>query len=118
MRYILQKAFLVIFCSIFMLVGLGMALGGGGDVGGLVIGGFFFLIGLTVLIYRFRQLTRFQTMTYAWYCQTHPKAVVRNRVTCWSCGSGKVHARGLMNRTYHREHFCVQCGLALYYSPE
>jgi hypothetical protein len=40
------------------------------------------------------------------------------RVTCPHRGGSWIHARGLMQRTFMREHFCVTCGQALHYSPE
>jgi len=90
----------------------------GVDVVAKFVIGFFMLIGTTVMVGRFRQLTRFQTMTYDWYRTTYPANVQPNRVSCFSCGATRINARALMNRTFHREHFCVQCGKALYYSPE
>lgn len=52
------------------------------------------------------------------YKADHPDCVFGGRVKCYECGSQRVNARGLMNQTYTREHFCVQCGKTLYYSPE
>jgi hypothetical protein len=122
MRYFFAKLVLVVLCSVFICIGLGAIIAGTGQRSGAVVyyafGGIFLLVGTTVLVTRFRQLTRFQTMTYDWYRRTYPASVQTNRVTCFSCGASRINARALMNRTFHREHFCVQCGKALYYSPE
>jgi hypothetical protein len=122
MKYLFAKIFLVAFCSIFIVIGLGAIVMGTRQDNGAVVfyifGAIFLTIATTVLVSRFRQLTRFQTMTYDWYRATYPANVQPNRVSCFSCGSNRINARALMNRTFHREHFCVQCGKALYYSPE
>ena len=55
---------------------------------------------------------------YAWYRAQHPELVTQGRVKCASCGGTRIHARALMRRSYFREHFCTQCGAALYYSAE
>lgn len=65
-----------------------------------------------------REHKRMLSMDYEWYRQTHPACTRSNAVSCHSCGGNRVHVRNLMNRTYLREHFCTQCGLTLYYSPE
>lgn len=52
------------------------------------------------------------------YKVDHPDCISGGKVKCYTCGSQRVHARGLMNRTFTREHFCTQCGTTLYYSPE
>jgi hypothetical protein len=81
-------------------------------------GGFFAAIGSIVMITRLRQIRKFETKTYLWYKSAFPGNVQGNRVTCNSCGNGRINVRALLNRTYHREHFCTQCGKALYYSAE
>lgn len=55
---------------------------------------------------------------FAWYRAQHPSLVSPHGVICHSCGGKRVHVRGLMRRTYIREHFCTLCGTTLYYSPE
>src|SRR5688572_25243223 len=122
MKYLFAKVFLVVFCSIFIAIGLvaiGVGLVNNGKESWVAIpfGAVFLLAGTTMLIGRFRQITRFQTMTYQWSRTTHPSHVQGNRLSCFSCGATRINARALMNRTFHREHFCVQCGTALYYSP-
>jgi uncharacterized paraquat-inducible protein A len=120
-KYVFAKVALVLFCSIFIGIGLvfvSAGLSSGKPLFAVPFGGAFLLIGTGVLVTRYRQLTRFQTMTYDWYRTTHPTHVQGNRLSCFSCGATRINARALMNRTFHREHFCVQCGTALYYSPE
>jgi len=79
MKYLFSKILLVVLCSIFVAIGLGaMVMGAHADKGAFVFyifGGFFMLIGTTVMVGRFRQLTRFQTMTYDWYRTTYPANV-------------------------------------------
>ncbi|HEY0707118.1 MAG TPA: hypothetical protein VGG33_09980 [Polyangia bacterium] len=121
MKYFFAKLALVLLCSVFIVIGLGFITTGltsGKPLVAVPFGGVFVLIGTGVLITRYRQITRFQTMTYDWYRTTHPANVQGNRLSCFSCGATRINARALMNRTFHREHFCVQCGTALYYSPE
>lgn len=121
MKYILQKIFLAVFCGAFMLGGLVWSLrvfSGDGQVDSLMISVPFMLIPLVVLLTQWRQISRFQTMTYQWYCKTYPKHAQQGRLSCFACGGHRVHVRALLNRTFHREHFCPQCGKTLYYSPE
>lgn len=65
---------------------------------------------------RWRRLLAAQN--YDWYRAQHPHLVTRDGVTCAKCGGKRIHVRGLMRRSYFREHFCTHCGAALYYSPE
>lgn len=63
-------------------------------------------------------MAEYARKNYEWYKSTHPQLVKNNRVSCFRCNHNRIHVRGLMQRTYVREHFCVQCGETLYYSPE
>lgn len=123
MKYLFSKIFTVLLCSVFIGVGLTFMIvsvrSGGRDwFKAFGFGGIFALIGSIVMVTRLRQIQKFQTMTYAWYKSTYPENVQGNRVTCYECGNSRINVRALMNRTFHREHVCTQCGKALYYSPE
>jgi hypothetical protein len=62
---------------------------------------------------------RFQLKhNFEWFKAAHPAQVRGSSVFCPGCGGNRIHARGLMQRTYMREHFCTTCGKTLYYSPE
>jgi hypothetical protein len=119
-KYIFQKIFVVAFCSIFVVIGLPSLLRGlqNGNLFNLAWGGMFVLIPVAIAFYWLKQLGRFQKMTYEWYKTAHPEQVQGNRISCLVCGNDRIHVRALMNRTFHREHFCTQCGKTLYYSPE
>ncbi len=67
---------------------------------------------------RLHRISRMAKQNFDWYRRTHPELVTNNGVKCHSCGGNRIHARGLMQRTFLREHFCTQCGTALYYSRE
>lgn len=69
-------------------------------------------------VMRAGMLRRMAGEDYDWYRAEHPEQVTKAGVKCFKCGGGRIHVRGLMQRTYMREHFCTQCGTALYYSPE
>jgi hypothetical protein len=71
-----------------------------------------------VAIKSYRKNSKFQKNTYQYYCTAYPNNVKNNSISCHSCGCSKVHVKALMNRTFHREHFCTQCGTVLYYSRE
>ena len=121
MNYKASKIFTILFCSIFMVIGGGAILGvlfANFDLFFLLWGGMFFFIGLGVMTSRLKQLSTFQKMTYEWYKSSYPDAFSKNRVSCYSCGNSRIHVRALLNKTYHREHFCTQCGRTLYYSRE
>jgi hypothetical protein len=123
MKYTLSKIFTVLFCSVFIGIGLvfmisGVASGGREWYLAFAFGSFFAAIGSIVMVTRLRQIRKFETKTYAWYKSAYPENVQGNRVTCNDCGNGRINVRALMNRTFHREHVCTQCGKALYYSPE
>lgn len=121
MKYTLKKIFIVGICSIFVLIGSGLLLVSleEGEVGvGALLGAVFMSLGLFQMISGVRLINKFQKKTYLWYKATHPLNVDGNRVTCFSCGSPRINVRALMNRTYHRDHFCTQCGTSLYFSPE
>ncbi len=79
----------------------------------------FVLIPLCVFAFaEMKKLNQRKSMNYEWYKSTYPDQVKGNRVSCFVCGNEKIHARALMRRTFLREHFCIQCGKTLYYSPE
>ena len=121
MNYAVSKIFIIVFCSIFMVIGGGAivsALLSGGNLFVLVWGAMFFFIPLAIMRGRLKQLSTFEKMTYDWYKLEYPEHVKGNRVSCFSCGNARINVRALMNRTFHREHFCTQCGKTLYYSPE
>lgn len=121
MSYAIRKIFLAVFCGAFILGGLFFSLSAllrSGNLDDIVFPVPFIVMASVVLITQWRQISRFQTMTYQWYCQTYPKHAQSGRLSCFACGGTKVHVRGLMNQTYHREHFCQQCGKTLYFSPE
>ncbi len=65
-----------------------------------------------------RNRRRMLSQDYQWYKSLHPELVTASGVKCVSCGNSRINARALMRQTYMREHFCVQCGTTLYYSPE
>ncbi len=121
MNYSASKIFIIVFCSIFMLIGGAAIVGAllrGGDLFFLMLGAMFFFIPLTIMRGRLKQLSTFERMTYAWYKSEYPEHVQGHKVSCFSCGNTRINVRALMNRTFHREHFCTQCGKTLYYSPE
>lgn len=76
------------------------------------------LVGLKLINLRMAQLKMFSTHTFDSYKNKHPELVKNDSVECFSCGCKRIAARSLLNRTYHREHFCSKCGKTLYYSPE
>ncbi len=97
MKYTFQKIAVVAFCSIFISTGLPTllhAIKHGGREFDYMFGGVFVFLPIVVGSYWWRQLSRLV------------------------CNNERIHVRALMNRTFHREHFCTQCGKTLYYSPE
>lgn len=121
MRYTLHKMAAVLLGSIFMVVGGGMVVVNfmaGFNLFLIAMGTLFFLAGLFSMIFKLRQLSRFQKMTYLWYKKTYPAQVSGHQVSCFECGNSRIQVRALLRQTYHREHFCPQCGKTLYYSPE
>lgn len=121
MKYTLQKIGLVVFCSFFVLVGLAMLLPDkdGFEWGQSAFMGMAFVaMAAFTMVRGVMRINKFQKKTYLWYKASYPLNVDGNRVTCFSCGSPRINARGLMNHSYHREHYCTQCGATLYYSPE
>lgn len=121
MKYTFQKIFIVGICSIFVVIGSVFLLSSlvvGELDGDAFLGAVFLSLGLYSMISGVRLINKFQTKTYLWYKATHPLNVDGNRVTCFSCGSPRISVRPLMNHTYHRDHFCTQCGASLYFSPE
>ena len=121
MRYTLQKIVAVFTGGIFMALGGGLAAYNfiiQYDLLMIALGSAFFLVGLLATIFKVRQLSRFQKMNYSWYKQTYPEQVAGHQVSCFVCGNNRIQVRALLQQTYHREHFCPQCGKTLYYSPE
>lgn len=84
----------------------------------LAIGSALCLIGYLGMKSAISSIIFFKNRNYEWYKKTFPNSIVRNKVTCFHCGNNRIHVRSIFNRTYHREHFCTQCGKTLYYSPE
>ncbi|HEX6993748.1 MAG TPA: hypothetical protein VF339_06330 [Gammaproteobacteria bacterium] len=103
----------ILLASLFLLAGIAT-----GNVAFAGFGGLFLFLTIAGIRKAFKQISAFQKMTYEWYKSEHPEHVHRNGVSCFSCGNARIHVRALMNRTYHREHFCTRCGKTLYYSPE
>jgi len=124
MNYKRAKIFLIVFMSIFMIVGgIAILIGLSSNLSGigvffLIWGLFFFFVPFYIMKSRLKQLSTFEEKTYIWYKETYPNNVHSNVVTCFVCQNNRIHVRPLMNRTFHREHFCTQCGKTLYYSPE
>lgn len=121
MNYTVSKIVLIVFCSIFMVVGGGVMLVSifsGFSLFGIIWGGMFFFIPLLIMVSRLKEISKFSTFTYEWYKLNHPESVQGSRLSCFVCGNSRINVRALMNRTFHREHFCTQCGKTLYYSPE
>ena len=67
---------------------------------------------------RAKLMKHMRKRNFDWYRATYPTHVRNGRVTCHKCEAERVSARGMLRRTYMREHFCTQCGETLYYSPE
>jgi len=123
MNYELSKASIIVPSSLVMGIGfimLAAEMSGTGDGDGstLLLGAAMFFIPLIPMVIKINQLSTFEQMTYDWYKKEHPEHVKGNRISCFACGNPRIHVRALMNKTYHREHFCTQCGKTLYYSPE
>ena len=59
-----------------------------------------------------------ESQDFSWYRATYPDKVSPGRVTCIDCGGTRLHTERVMQGTYLRRHFCVNCGKTLYYSPE
>jgi hypothetical protein len=70
------------------------------------------------IISRHRRMKELRSKNYHWYITTYPASVQGNSLRCFKCSGNRIHVRGLMGRTFHREHFCTKCGTTLYYSPE
>jgi hypothetical protein len=88
---------------------------------GLAAGAFVLTI-ITTIIWQFlRQASdaRFRRgRNFDWFRSTHSNCIQGSRISCPHCHGTRIHVRGLMQRTFMREHFCTTCGKALYYSPE
>lgn len=83
------------------------------------------LFGLAIVVmsaFEFRKrmgnINAFETMTFDNYRKGRPDLVRGGHVKCFHCEGTQVRVRPLRNHTYHREHFCGQCGTVLYFSPE
>lgn len=121
MNYTARKVFVVVLCSFFALMGILSLLFARKFLDPMLpafIGVMFILSGVYVMRTQLQLLSRFEKNTYSRYKDDHPEHVRGNRVSCCECGSSRISARGLMNHTYHREHYCMECGKTLYYSPE
>ncbi|SDP72494.1 hypothetical protein SAMN04488595_11858 [Ralstonia sp. 25mfcol4.1] len=115
--------FAYVFAGAFAVLGLGSALIL--IFQGKLADSFFWLffggIGATILVnvrHQHRRMVRMKTENHAWYRRTYPNAVRGDAITCHACAGRHIRVRGLMQRTFMREHFCSQCGTALYFSPE
>lgn len=84
----------------------------------MLISSFVFLIGLSVVWGQVRLKNKFAAKTFEKYKRDNPKCFSGRKVSCNNCGGSRIIVRGLLNHTYHREHFCSQCGKVLYYTPE
>jgi hypothetical protein len=128
-NYKIQRLGVMVIGTIVVTIGAGAllsalptALRGRNDDWPIVIFGVFFG-GIGFLSTR-RQMSRLSAlerkagMTFKWFNDTYPQSVSGDRISCISCGGTRIHVRGLMQRSYLREHFCTRCGTALYYSPE
>lgn len=127
MSYTLARILVIGFSSLLMLPSAGVMLlvlftgfGGGGTAAfgwatAIFVFSLIFMYGALASI---KQRALFKTKTFAWYKVEHADHVKKGSISCFSCGGTRVHVRALMNHTYHREHFCTQCGKTLYYSPE
>jgi hypothetical protein len=72
--------------------------------------------GLTVYL---RRQAVWKAHDFTWYRNAFPShAHAHGEVSCRHCGSRKVRVRNMMEHTYMKAHECVQCGKALYFSPE
>ncbi len=121
MNYKTSKISIIVFCSLFMLIGCGaiiISIALGFNLLGLAWGGMFVAIPFLIMKSRLSQLSMFEKMTYERYRELYPNNFRENRVSCYSCGNSRVNVRALLNRTYHREHFCSQCGKTLFFSQE
>jgi hypothetical protein len=116
MRYILSKIAITVFCLCFIAFSLNMHSRFSNGFG--LFDAAFVLVPIIIWLSWWRQLSRFQKMTYFWYKEAYPACVQENRMSCFVCGGTNIQVRKLMNRTFHREHFCAQCGKTLYFSPE
>ena len=94
-------------------------------LGGDMTEGWVFIIAVVVVfivvadaVQRSSYLDKLKKQDYTWYRNQYPEAMRNGRIVCRQCQSRAIRVRGLMNRTYMREHFCGECGATLYYSPE
>lgn len=141
-NYKSQRIGVVVFTSAFIIIGTAAVLygiiafisfwmkhdelqqlgvGGASSMGALLpiaVGGIFIFSGMSIMRNKLRQLRLFETKTYSEYIKLNPQQIRNGRVACNRCQSSDVRTKALMNKTYHREHYCGLCGATLYYSPE
>ena len=69
--------------------------------------------------YNSRIKENWATHSYLWYKNAFPdKIKVDGKLACRHCGDSRINVKNMMNGSFMRCHSCVQCGAALYYSPE
>ncbi len=85
---------------------------------GIPIGLFLFSVISLICIMHFFKMKKMIEHNYQWYRQQHPECIQGKKIICHSCGADSIRVRGLMQRTFTREHFCGRCGEVLYFSPE
>lgn len=102
------------FVGIFPLV----VIGGESIKLGMLVGGGVGTLLLVAVLRRFFKMKKMLDHNYQWYRMQNPDCVQGKRLLCHSCGSEAIRVRGLMRRTFMREHFCGRCGEVLYFSPE
>ncbi len=125
--HLISKYFFLFLLSVLTAVGLSVLSLGivSGKSGAFFFGVVFSTISISIMVLglkainiRLAQLEKFSTHTFDSYKNKHPNLVKHDSVECFSCGGKRISARALLNKTYHREHFCTKCGTTLYYSPE
>ena len=78
----------------------------------------FLVIFIGVAWYSLKRRKGLLAKNFAWYKAQNPNYVREGTVKCTGCEGTNTRVRGLMQRTFVREHFCGTCGKTLYYSPE
>jgi hypothetical protein len=82
----------------------------------IIIFGAIFLVWLSTLVYRYRETVREQGRDQARYTEGSRIFMRDGQVICFACkGKGTV-ARRVVGPTHVRRHFCVSCGMGLFYS--
>ena len=116
-----------IFAGVLVVIGCALALAGivKGTTSGIVLGpplifAAILLFGRTRLAEQleYARFAKFERKTFDWYVRSNPGSLRNGQVLCRHCGSGRISTKAVHERTYHREHHCVQCGKTLYYSSE